>query len=304
MSTTTERPPATPAIVVPNEYRRYSGSGEGSGQKASVWIYLLVIICVAIFGVPFVWIVLTALASPQQLAEGAGALVNVTDPQWSNFVQAFTKIDFLAYAGNSLFLSLLTCALTTASSATVGFAFSRFRAPGKKVLFNIVLATMMIPSIATLIPTYVLFARLGLVGTYWPWVLWGISGTPYLIFLFRQFFSAIPMELEDAAIIDGAGWLRMYLRVFLPLAKPALLTSALLSFTWAWGDYLAPSLLLNVNNTTLAVATANGYVDPHGSGIPTLQAAAAIMYLLPVIVIFLFTQKQFMGSSLGSSLKG
>ncbi|NNC13693.1 carbohydrate ABC transporter permease [Planctomonas sp. JC2975] len=256
------------------------------------------------FGVPFVWIVLTALASPQQLAEGAAALLDLSNPQWSNFVEAFTKIDFLAYTGNSLFLSLLTCILTTASSATVGFAFSRFRAPGKKVLFTIILATMMIPSIATLIPTYVLFARLGLVGTYWPWVLWGIAGTPYLIFLFRQFFSAIPMELEDAAIIDGAGWFRIYVRVFLPLAKPALLTSALLSFTWAWGDYLAPSLLLNINNTTLAVATANGYVDPHGSGIPTLQAAAAIMYLLPVIVIFLFTQKQFMGSSLGSSVKG
>lgn len=304
MSQITENPSApAPAVVRPPVRRRRAPAGP-SGQKASVGTYVLVVLALALFGVPFLWILLTAIASPAQLSRGVGGLLDLSAPRWSNFTEALTRIEFGAYFANSVFLSTLTAVLTTFSSATVGFAFARLRAPGRKTLFTIVVATMMIPSIATLIPTYVLFARLGLVNTYWPWVLWGLSGTPYLIFLFRQFFSAIPIELEDAAIIDGAGWVRTYVQVFLPLARPAILTSLLLSFTWTWGDYLAPSLLLNTDRTTLAVATAAGYLDPRGNGIVTLQAAGALMYVLPVVVVFLFTQRYFMGSAVGSAVKG
>jgi ABC-type glycerol-3-phosphate transport system permease component len=274
------------------------------GNRASAFTYILVVISVAIFGVPFIWILLTAIATPGQLSRGVPGLLDLSSPAWSNFVDAVTKVDFLAYGMNTLFLSLLTSVLTTLSSATVGFGFARLKGRGKNFLFTIVVATMMIPSMATLIPTYVLFARLGLVGTYWPWVLWGLSGTPFFIFLFRQFFSTIPRELEDAAIMDGAGWIRSYLAVFLPLAKPAILTALLLSFTTAWGDYLAPALLLSMDNTTLSVAMTSVYSDPRGFPLMTLQAAGAIIYMLPVIVIFLFGQRFFMTSGLGSSVKG
>ncbi|GAA1955185.1 carbohydrate ABC transporter permease [Agromyces allii] len=284
--------------------RRKRSRTPQEGQKASVWVYIGVFIALALFGIPFIWILLTSVATQQQFAEGALALLDLSSPAWSNFYEAVTRIDFGAYTINTIFLSTITAVLTTLSSATVGFAFARLRAPGKNALFTVILATMLIPSIATLIPTYILFARVGLTNTYWPWVLWGIAGTPYLIFLFRQFFSAIPIELEDAAIIDGAGWFRSYIFIFLPLARPAILTSLLLSFTWTWGDYLAPALLLNLKNTTLAVATAAGYLDPRGEGIVTVQAAGAVLYLLPVVIVFLFTQKYFMGSGLGSSVKG
>jgi ABC-type glycerol-3-phosphate transport system permease component len=283
---------------------RRSGRAGAPGNRPSVVTYILVIVSVGLFGVPFVWILLTAIASPEQLSRGVPGLLDLSSPAWSNFVDAVTRVDFLAYGLNTLFLALLTSILTTLSSATVGFGFARLRAPGKNTLFTIVVATMMIPSMATLIPTYVLFARMGMVGTYWPWVLWGLSGTPFFIFLFRQFFSTIPRELEDAAIMDGAGWIRSYLTVFLPLARPALLTAFLLSFTTAWGDYLAPALLLNMDNTTLAVAMTSVYADPRGNPLMTLQAAGAILYMLPVIVIFLFTQRFFMTSGLGSSVKG
>ncbi|MYW70394.1 ABC transporter permease subunit [Streptomyces sp. SID8379] len=272
-------------------------------HRQSAFVYIAVICCVAVFGVPFLWIGLTAIASPGQLADGAGALLHVR-PQWHNFVESVTRVDLGAYFGNSLFLATMTAVLTTASSATVGFAFARIRSRGSKTLFNIVLATMMIPAIATLIPAYIVFSRLGLVGTFWPWLLWGIGGSPYLIFLFRQFFAAIPLEMEDAAIIDGCGWLRTYIQIFLPLSRPIIMTSLLLSFTWAWGDYLAPSLLLNQDNTTLAVAVTAAYRDPHGDGIPTLQAAASILYIAPVLLIFLFAQRHFISSALGSGVKG
>lgn len=274
-----------------------------SKDRAGVGIYAAVVVAAAVFLVPFAWIVLTALATPQQVSAGPSALLQI-DAQWSNFKEAVTRINWLQFAKNSLTLSLIVSVLTTFFSALVGFAFARLHGRGKQALFTVLLATMMIPSIATLIPTYILFSRLGLVNTYWPWVLWGIAGTPYIIFLFRQFFTAIPMELEDAAIVDGAGWWRIFLSIFLPLSRPMILTSLILTFTWTWGDYLAPALLLNYSNTTLAVATSVGYLDPRGSGILTLQAAGALIYLAPVIVIFLFTQRYFMGSGIGSAVKG
>lgn len=272
-------------------------------QRASVFTYISVIVAVVLFGLPFLYIVLTALAGPNQISEGTSGLFAIS-PRWSNFVDAVTLVDFPRYSLNSLFLSTLTAVLSTASSATIGFAFARIRARGRNFLFTIVLATMMVPAVAMLIPTYVLFARLGLVGNYWPWVLWGLAGTPYFIFLFRQFFTSIPLELEDAAIVDGCGWWRTYLLVFLPLSRPMILTALLLSFTWSWGDFLAPKLLLNVDNTTLAVAMSSGYLDPMGNPMINIQAAGALLYLLPVVVIFSFTQRYFMGSSLGSAVKG
>jgi multiple sugar transport system permease protein len=306
MTQTIIPPVAAPAPVVVTAQGRAKRPARTpqSGQKASVWVYISVVVALALFGLPFLWIVLTSLATQQQISYGALALFDLSSPAWSNYWEALTRINFGAYTVNTIILSTLTAVLTTMSSATVGFAFARLKGRGRSVMFSVLVATMMIPAIATLIPTYILFSRIGLVNTYWPWVLWGIAGSPYLIFLFRQFFSSIPIELEDAAIIDGAGWWRTYIFIFLPLARPALLTSLLLSFTWAWGDYLAPALLLNINNTTLAVATASGYLDPRGEGIVTVQAAGAILYLLPVVVVFLFTQRYFMSSGLGSAVKG
>ena len=155
-----------------------------SKDRAGVGIYAAVVVAAAVFLVPFAWIVLTALATPQQVSAGPSALLQI-DAQWSNFKEAVTRINWLQFAKNSLTLSLIVSVLTTFFSALVGFAFARLHGRGKQALFTVLLATMMIPSIATLIPTYILFSRLGLVNTYWPWVLWGIAGTPYIIFLFR-----------------------------------------------------------------------------------------------------------------------
>ncbi len=156
----------------------------------------------------------------------------------------------------------------------------------------------------TLLPTYLIFARLGMVDTYWPWVLWGLAASPYMVFLFRQFFAAIPRELEEAAIIDGAGWLRIFAVIFLPLSRPVLITSFLLSFTWTWGDYIAPALLLDIDRTTLAVAITAWYQDPNGNVIPTLQEAAAVLYIVPVLAIFFFAQRYFIKGIVSSGIKG
>ena len=265
--------------------------------------YLVLMVLAVLFAGPLAWLVLAAL---KKQSEWVAVPIHVLPetPQWSNFTDAFTGINFPAYAMNSLFLSTVYAVLVTLSSAAVGFGFARLKGPGKRPLFLVLLSTMMLPSILTLIPTYVLFSRLGLVNTYWPWVLWGLAASPYLVFLFRQFFAAIPIDLEDAAIIDGCGYGRIFLRIFLPLSRPALITSFLLSFTWIWGDYLAPALLLDIDHTTLSVAITQGYRDPHGDYIPTLQAAAAALYVVPVMVIFLFAQRYFVRSIVTSGVKG
>ncbi|HET8840873.1 MAG TPA: carbohydrate ABC transporter permease [Ktedonobacteraceae bacterium] len=264
--------------------------------------YLVLFFLVVIFVCPFLWLIITALKTPAEMA--AFPVRFFPDkPAWNNFVQAFTSINFPAYTMNSLILSTIFATLVTISSALVGFGFARLRGPGKRILFLLMLSTIMLPSIVTLIPTYVLFARLNLVNTYWPWVLWGLGASPFLVFLFRQFFSAIPAELEEAAILDGCSYGRIFWRIFLPLSVPVIVTSFLISFMGVWGDFITPTLLLNPDNTTLAVAMSTGYLDPHGTALTNIQAAGSVLYVIPGVVIFFFAQRYFVQGIVTSGLK-
>jgi ABC-type glycerol-3-phosphate transport system permease component len=227
-----------------------------------------------------------------------------SNPAWDNFVQAVSVVNFWTYAGNSVFLATAFATLSTLTSALVGFGFARLKGPGKRQLFLLMLSTMMLPSIVTLMPTYVIFADLNLVGTYWPWVLWGLASSPFMVFLYRQFFSAIPVELEEAAIIDGCGYIRIFWRIFLPLSLPVIMTVFLLSFVSVWGDYIGPTLFLSQDNTTLSVAMSAGYADPHGNALINLQAAGALIYIVPEIVVFFFAQRYFVRGIVTSGLKG
>lgn len=293
----TQTSAATPAVSTPPTAPR------PRRPRNAARTYLILMTLAVLFVGPFVWLVLAALKTKAEWVTIPAKVLPET-PQWGNFAQAVTEINFAAYLGNSAFLSFVFATLVTLSSATVGFAFARLRARGKRPLFLLVLSTMMLPQILTLIPTYVLFARVGLVNTYWPWVMWGLAASPFLVFLFRQFFAAIPAELEEAAIIDGCGYGRIFLRIFLPLSRPVLWTSFLLSFTWTWGDYIAPALFLDPDRTTLSVAIAAFYLDPHGNPDATVQAAAAALYVVPVLVIFLFAQRYFIRGAVSSGLKG
>lgn len=273
------------------------------GKRPGVGLYIIILLLCVFFLGPIAWLVLAALKTHAEWAAFPTTILPEV-PQWGNFVHALTDMNFLGYAGNSFILAMTYSVLITLSSAAVGFGFARLRAPGKGAIFLVVLSTMMIPQILTLLPTYVLFSRIGLINTYWPWVFWGLASSPYLVFLFRQFFASIPRELEDAAIIDGAGWFRTFVSVFLPVSKPVLITSFILSFTWAWGDYISPALLLNLDRTTLSVAITAFYQDPNGNVIPTVQAAAAVLYVLPVLVVFFVMQRYFMNSAVSSGVKG
>ncbi len=256
-----------------------------------------------VFLAPFAWLLVTALKDQSELS-AFPILWWPRHPEWDNFARAVTLLPFGRYALDSLALSAIYTVLVTLTSALVGFAFARLRGRGKRPLFIVMLATIMLPPVLTVIPTYVLYARLGLVGTYWPWVFSGLASAPFLAFLFRQFFAGMPIELEDAAIVDGCGYGRIFWQIFLPLSAPVIATVAILSFQGTWGDYLTPSLLLNQDNTTLAVGLATGFTDPHGFTTVNALAAGAILYVLPVIVLFFVAQRYFVQGIVTTGLKG
>jgi multiple sugar transport system permease protein len=264
----------------------------------------VLLIGVAIFVMlPIFWGVITSLKQEgEYTANPIKWLPSV--PQWLNYVHVFTYQPFLKFARNSLFLAVTFSTLTVITSAMSGFAFSRINVPHKQALFQVVIALLIIPNLVTVIPTFMLFSKLKLTNTYWPWILWGLGASPFFIFLFRQFFSAIPKELEDAAEVDGANPFRMFWQIFLPNAKPALATAFILNFIWVWGDYLTPILYLSDQNTTLAVKLQRSYVDPQGYSLVTVVMAASVLYTLPLIIMFFLAQKHILQGVVTSGLKG
>lgn len=271
-------------------------------QKAG-FTYIALIVFAMIFIAPFLWLISTALKTIPELSSFPVQFLPAV-PQWHNFAQAFTQINYLAYTGNSLIVTITYSVLVAFSSAFVGFGFARLRGKGKKQLFIIMLSTLMLPQIVTAIPTYIIFSHINLIDTYWPWVLWGLASSPFLVFLFRQFFSSIPIDLDEAAILDGCSYFQIFWRIYLPLSMPVIATALVLSFTATWGDFFTQQLFLNQDNATLAVAMASGYLDPHGDPETTIQAAGSIFYILPILIVFFFAQKAFVRGIVTSGIKG
>lgn len=255
------------------------------------------------FALPLFWVAVTSLKKQSEY-NASPVVIVPSSPQWMNYELAVVLADFARFALNSIVLSGTYAVLVVLTSALVGYGFARHRAPGRDRLFAVVLATLMVPSLVQFVPQFVLFARLGLTNTYWPWVLWGLGGSPFAIFLFRQFFSSFPRELDDAAEVDGAGPLRIFLRIYLPNAGPALAAAAIFMFLWVWGDYLYPTLLLSVNNTTLAVRMANAYVDPRGNPLQTVTMAGVVLYVLPLVAFFAFAQRFIVRGIVTTGIKG
>lgn len=286
--------PATPPPAAPAPARR----SRRSRKKPLVFAVLLVVS--VLMALPFVELLISSLRPAAEMSSDTW-LPSVLD--WHNYADAVKTIPFWQFGRNSLILAVVNAFLTTVSSALVGYGFARLRAPGKRLLFGLLISTMMVPQIVTLIPTYLLFAQLGMVGTYWPWVLWGSAGAPYAIFLYRQFFSSFPKELEEAAVIDGAGRIRVFFQIFLPLSRPLMVTAFVLAFNAVWGDFIAPNLLLDQSNTTLAVGVGQGYVNDKGFPVPNLLAGGAVLYLIPVILLFLAAQRSYVRGFVNSGLK-
>jgi ABC-type glycerol-3-phosphate transport system permease component len=225
--------------------------------------------------------------------------------QWGNYGSVFTMTPFARIAARTGLLALAVAALVTISSSMAGYAFARYQnVPGSKAVFATVIAMLILPGIVILIPQFILYSRLKLTNTYWPWILGAAVGAPFYIFMFRQFFLGFPKELEDAAEVDGCGPLRVYGQIFMPNSKPVIATVMIFAFSGVWGDYLTPLIYLNSNRQLLGVALARAFRNPQGFDYKTISLAANVVYVLPLVIVFFLAQKHILRGVVTSGLKG
>jgi len=193
---------------------------------------------------------------------------------------------------------------TLLSSSIVAYGFARLRARGRDVLFMILLSTMMIPPQVTMIPVFALFKLLNWTDTFKPLIIPNFFGGAFFIFLLRQFYMTIPIELDDAAKIDGCSYLSIFSRIILPLTKPALATVAIFSFMWSWNDFMDPLIYLNSRDKLTLTLALNRFTGMYGMTAWNLLMAASLVVALPCFVLFFFAQRYFIQGIVVTGLKG
>ncbi len=223
--------------------------------------------------------------------------------RWSNYYDAVTAVNFLLYFKNTMTIMIPVLFGTLLTSSMVGYGFARMRFPLKRFWFTLILSSLMLPYAVSMLPTFLLWARLGAINTFYPLTvpIW-FGGGAFNIFLLRQFFLTIPRELEDAAIIDGASHFQIFARIMTPLIKPALIVVGLFTFLNVWNDFLNPLIYLNEEKKyTLALGLMQ-FQGTYSTDWSLLMAGATIVVIPPVIV-FIFGQKYFIEGVTMTGLK-
>ena len=254
------------------------------------------------FILPFFWMLMTSLKAPVELMKWPPGWFPDTF-RWQNYEEAVTYIPFFRYVGNTMVITLGSIVGVLISCPMVAYGFSHINWPGRDVLFVVMLMTIMIPFPVTMLPLYVLFARIGWINTYLPLVLPLFFGVPFYIFLLRQFFMTIPGELTDAARIDGASEPRIYLQLILPLTKPALATVVLFQFLSSWSDFLGPLLYLRDSDMFTIAVGLQMFHSEHDTEFHLLMAASTAL-TVPIIVIFYLVQRTFIQGITLTGLQG
>jgi multiple sugar transport system permease protein len=266
--------------------------------------HLLLALVALVFMWPFYWMAITGFKSINEiLSPNVVWFPRVF--HWSNFgdVLNYPGFPFLRYMINSLVYAGSVTIGTVLSCSFVGYGFGRLRFPGRNVLFAFTIATMMIPSVVTFIPTYVLFRYFHLLGTYAPLILPSFFGNAFFIFMLRQFFMGLPWDLSEAAKVDGAGEFRIFWKIMLPLVRPALIVVAVFSFVWTWQEFFQPLIYLSDPNTfpiSLGLFAFQGQRTTDWQ----LLMAAGTLTTLPLVVLFFVAQRYFLQGITMTGLKG
>jgi multiple sugar transport system permease protein len=299
-----------------DERTRAGGADYGGRRhppRTRVLLHALTI-TLALFALfPFIWTVASSLKTPAELVLFPPPLFPYT-PQWGNYLELWRVVPFGAWLMNSLIFTVVGTLGAVASATLVAYSFARFRYPGRDIFFMITLATIMLPVEVTIIPQYILFFNIGWIDTLLPLIVpqW-LGGGAFTIFLIRQFIMSLPRELDEAALIDGAGYLQTLWFVLLPLCIPALATAAIITAISNWDAFLGPFIFLNSkDNLVLAVGirefqsvgSATGGAVVGGLRRDHLLMAAATLMTLPVIVLFFVCQRYFVRGAVMSGIKG
>ena len=271
-------------------------------------VYLLVALLGAVIMVfPLFWMLSTALKVSGDVFTSP-PIIFPPHPQWNNFSDGINSPavpdNFLHYIWNTSWYTVLEVIGDTLSGAVVAFGFARLRARGSSILFFLVLSTIMIPFQATLIPQIILFRVLGWIDTPLPLIVPTFFGNAFNIFLLRQFFRGIPRELDEAATIDGLGYPGIFLRIILPLSKPALAAVAVFSFVFHWNDLLGPLVYLNTTSKYPVSLALQAFQGAYGFAEWNLLMAMALLSALPCLVLFFVAQRYFIQGIVVSGVKG
>lgn len=283
----------------------FVGKSMGFGRVLRIsLIYAALIGLGALFSFPVIWMVSSSLHTlPEVFAQPYQWIPDAL--QWQNYARAVTILPVPRFLWNAIVITAPVMVATVLSSALVAYGFARFRFPGRDMLFSLCLATMMLPGQVTMIPLYIMFAKLGWVDTYLPLIVPALFGSPFYIFLLRQFFMAIPRDSEEAALIDGASRLRIWWSIILPQARPALATVLIFTFIGTWNDFFGPLLYINSpEKATLTLGLNLMKTQVLGSGVVewNVLMAASLLVLLPNVILFFLAQKHFIkGISMGAS---
>jgi multiple sugar transport system permease protein len=268
---------------------------------------ILVAFC-ALFLYPFVWLVSASLKPRGEVFDNA---LFPKTLQLSNYAKVWSELPLLHWLANSIIIALLAAGFVALSSSIVAFGFAYFRFPGRRLLFGLVLATMMLPGAVTLVPQYLIWKNIGLLGTKVP--LWGMNlfGSAFYIFMQRQFFLGLPRELFEAARVDGASYFGLFRRIALPLSIPSFIIVFLFEFQASWNNLQASLIYLNAgtpNDFTvpLGIAYAMTRYSPTNGGHGDYQyvMVASLLVTIPMLVLFAFGQRYFIEGVATQGRKG
>lgn len=295
---------STVAIVAPGRRQRSAPVRDRAKRRInSTLLHVLLIIGGIVMVFPFVWMLLTSFKTlPQLLTD---PLAFLPDPwTFDNYTEAWNAVPFGQAYLNSIYIAVLVVIGTLITASMAGYAFARIPFRGSKVIFIVFLATQMIPAQVTLIPFYLLMSQLGWVDSHLSLIVPGLLANPFAVFLMRQFVLSLPKELEEAAIVDGAGRWRIFWSVILPNLKPGLAALSIIVSLGVWNAFLFPLVLLNTPDLFTVPLLLTSFQGQFGSVNYGLVMAASAISTVPMLIVFVIGQRRILNSMAASGLGG
>lgn len=272
-------------------------------KSSKTLLHVLLVLGSILMLLPFFWMISTSLKIENDIFSIPIKFLPQTIT-FENFSKALEVVPMIRYMFNTFFLAMIKIVGEVFISAAVAFGFARFKFKGRNLIFMILLATMMLPYEVTMIPTFIIWSRLGFGDSYVPLTLPAYFGSATFIFFLKMYFETFPKDYEESAIIDGANYFTIFLRIFIPLAKPALITIALWSFMGTWNDLLGQLIYISTpENYTVQLGLAS-FSSMTGQVLWGPLMAASFMALLPIIVLLLYVQKYFVEGIKTTGIKG
>ncbi len=303
MATPTQSAP-TPAKAP--AYNPKSESGAAKKAK-SIIFHAVALVLVAIVLYPALWMMASSFKPNSEIRGGNTSLwsANFSFETFATAMDGIGGVSTLTFFTNSLILAVGAVVGTILSASVSAYAFARINFPGRGLFFGMMIATLLLPFHVVIIPQYIIFQQLGLVDTYVPLLIGKfLAADAFFVFLMVQFMRNLPAELDEAARIDGAGHVRIFRSIMLPLMKPALISTSIFSFIWSWNDFLGPLLYLNTPEKYPLPLALRLFVDQTQSSDYGAMIAMSVLALLPVLVFFLVFQRYIVEGVSTQGLKG